>query len=291
MAEDSRIITVKKIEAERLANERQAGVEREARAENERAAAQSETERVARAAELARIAAEREAERVRREHDDQIAAAQAEADRLKRESDARTATAVAEADRLKLENEARTAAAQNEADRLKRENDAQRATAQADLDRAAAEKAQAEADKAQLRARLLVQFNAILQTRDTARGLIVNMSDVLFDTAKYSLRPAAREKLARVAGILSGHPSLRLQVEGHTDSVGSDDYNQLLSEHRAMSVRDYLTQAGIASASVTAKGFGKTQPVASNDTSAGRQQNRRVELVISGEIIGSEIGP
>jgi outer membrane protein OmpA-like peptidoglycan-associated protein len=232
-----------------------------------------------------------EAERVKREHDTQIAAAQAEADRLKRESDVRTATAQAEADRLKLENEAKSTAAQAEADRLKRENDAQRATAQADLDRAAGEKAQAEADKAQLRAQLLAQFNAILQTRDTARGLIVNMSDVLFDTAKFSLRPAAREKLARVAGILSGHPSLRLQVEGYTDSVGSDDYNQLLSEHRAEAVRDYLMQAGIESASVTAKGFGKTQPVAPNNTSAGRQQNRRVELVISGEIIGTEIRP
>ena len=174
---------------------------------------------------------------------------------------------------------------------MKRENDAQRASSQADLDRAAAEKAQAEADKAQLRAQLLLQFNAILETRDTARGLIVNMSDVLFDTAKFSLRPAAREKLARVAGILSGHPGLRLQVEGYTDSVGGDDYNQLLSENRATSVRDYLTGAGIPTASVTSKGFGKTEPVATNDTAAGRQQNRRVELVVSGDLIGSEIRP
>jgi len=117
----------------------------------------------------------------------------------------------------------------------------------------------------------------------------VNMSDVLFDTAQFSLRPAAREKLAKVAGILGGHPGLKLQVEGHTDSVGGDDYNQKLSENRAMSVRDYLTQSGIATASVTSRGFGKTQPVASNDTSSGRQQNRRVELVVSGEIIGTDI--
>jgi len=273
MAEDARIITVKKIEEEQLANERQAGVDREALAESQRAAAQSETERVAREAEVARVAAQTEADRVKREHDAQDAASQAEADRLK------------------LENETKTAAAQNEADRLKRENEAQQASAQADLDRAAREKAQAEVEKGQLRARLLLQFNAILQTRDTARGLIANMSDVLFDTGKYSLRPAAREKLARVAGILSLYPSLQLQVEGYTDSVGSDDYNQLLSEHRAMSVRDYLTEAGIASEAVTAKGFGKTQPVASNNTSVGRQQNRRVELVISGEIIGAEIRP
>jgi outer membrane protein OmpA-like peptidoglycan-associated protein len=291
MAEDSRIITVKKIEEEQLANERQAGMDREARAERERLAAQSETERVALEAERARIASEKEALRLAREHDAQTAAAQADADRLKLESDARLAQAQSEADRLKRDNDAQALAAQTEAERLKRENDAQRAATQADLDRAAAEKAQGEADKAQLRAQLLLQFNAILETRDTARGLIVNMSDVLFDTAKFSLRPAAREKLARVAGILSGHPGLRLQVEGYTDSVGGDDYNQLLSENRATSVRDYLTGAGIPTASVTAKGFGKTEPVASNDTASGRQQNRRVELVVSGDLIGSEIRP
>jgi outer membrane protein OmpA-like peptidoglycan-associated protein len=309
MAEDSRIITVKKIEEEQSANERQAGVEREARAESGRAAAQSETERIGREAEGARVAARMEADRVRREHEAQTSAAQVEADRVKRESDARLVAAQAETDRVKQENEAQAATAQVEADRLKRDNDAQiasakaetarltreneaqRATAQADADRATSEKAQGEADKAQLRAQLLLQFNAILQTRDTARGLIVNMSDVLFDTAKFSLRPAAREKLARVAGILSGHPSLHMQIEGYTDSVGTDNYNQVLSEHRATSVRDYLTQAGIPSESVTARGFGKTQPVASNNTSAGRQQNRRVELVISGEIIGTDIRP
>jgi outer membrane protein OmpA-like peptidoglycan-associated protein len=147
-----------------------------------------------------------------------------------------------------------------------------------------------EAEKVELRVQLLKQFNAILQTRDTARGLIVNMSDVLFDTGRFTLRPAAREKLAKVAGIVSGHPGLKLDVEGHTDSVGGDDYNQQLSEHRGESVRDYLTEQGMASASVTTKGFGKTQPVASNDTPQGRQQNRRVELVISGDIIGTEIG-
>ncbi len=289
MAEDARIITVKKIEEEQLANERQAGADREGRAETARLNAQSETERVALEAERARIAAQTEAQRVAREHDAQTAAAQADADRLKLASEARLAEAQSETDRLKRDNDAQVLAAQTEADRLKRENDAQRATAQAGLDRAAAEKAQAEADKAQLRAQLLLQFNAILETRDTARGLIVNMSDVLFDTAKFSLRPAAREKLARVAGILSGHPGLRLQVEGYTDSVGGDDYNQLLSENRASSVRNYLTGAGIPTASVTAKGFGKTEPVATNDTAAGRQQNRRVELVVSGELIGSEI--
>jgi outer membrane protein OmpA-like peptidoglycan-associated protein len=291
MAEDARIITVKKIQEEELANERQAGVDREAHAESARAAAQAETERIARAAENARVAAEKEARRVSLEHDAQAAMAQAESDRLKRDSDARLAAAQTETDRLKRDNDAQTAAAAAEADRLKRDNDAQRAATQAALDRAAAERAQAQADKTQLRAQLLAQFNAILQTRDTARGLIVNMSDVLFDSARFTLRPLAREKLARVAGILAGHPGLRLQVEGFTDSVGSDDYNQQLSEHRASSVRDYLTQSGIPAASVTSQGFGKTQPVASNTTADGRQHNRRVELVVSGEIIGGDVRP
>ena len=308
MAEDARIITVKKIEEEQLANERQAGVEREARAESARAAALAETERVARDADAARLAAQAEADRLKQANDAQTAAALAEANRLKMANDAQTAAALAEADRLKQENEGRLAsaqtevarlqmekdaqglAAQNEADRLKQENDAERAATQADLDRAAHDKAQAEAEKVELRAQLLTQFNAILQTRDTARGLIVNMSDVLFDTGKYSLRPVAREKLAKVAGIISGHPGLRLAVEGYTDSVGGDDYNQRLSEQRGASVRDYLTGEGMATGSVTSQGFGKAQPVASNDTAAGRQQNRRVELVVSGEIIGSEIG-
>jgi outer membrane protein OmpA-like peptidoglycan-associated protein len=272
MSEDARIITIKKIDEEQLANERQAGVEREARAESGRATAQADAVRVTQDAAAAQVAA------------------QSEADRLKRENDLKIAAAAAEADRLRKDSDAQLAAAQSEADRLKRENEAQRATAQADLDRAAREKAQAEAEKAQLRSQLLSQFNAILQTRDTVRGLIVNVSDVLFDTGKYTLRPLAREKLAKVAGIVSGHSGLKLDVEGHTDSVGGDDYNQRLSEQRGEAVRDYLTQQGMPVSSVTAKGFGKTQPVASNDTAEGRQQNRRVEMVISGEIIGTEIG-
>ena len=191
---------------------------------------------------------------------------------------------------VKAQNDAQTAAAAAEADRLRRENDQQKATAQAELDNAAKQKAQLETEKSDLRIQLLKQFNAVLQTRDTTRGLVVNMSDVLFDTGKYTLRPLAREKLAKVAGIVSGHPGLRLDVEGYTDSVGGDEYNQHLSEQRGSAVRDYLTQEGMAADSVTAKGFGKNQPVASNDTATGRQQNRRVELVISGEIIGTQIG-
>jgi len=290
MAEDARIITVKKIADQELAAERNAGAEREARADSDRAAALSETDRVKREAEQARLTAAGDADRLKRENDAQIAAAQIEADRLKRGNEAQLASAQMEADRLKRENEARLAASQTETNRLAAENEAQRAAAQAELDRSAAEKAKAEAEKTQLRAQLLLQFNAILQTRDTARGLIVNMSDVLFDTARYSLRPGAREKLAKVAGIISGHPGLRLAVEGYTDSVGTDEYNQKLSEQRGEAVRDYLTQQGVASSSVTSRGFGKTLPVASNDTAAGRQENRRVELVVSGEIIGEQIG-
>ncbi len=271
-AEDSRAIAVKRQEEEALTKERQLSAEREAKSESDKLSAQSETDRVKAAAEEARLKA------------------QAEAERLTMEKNAQTAAATAEADRLKRENEARAAASAADADRLKRENDAQKAASDAALASAAQQKAQLETEKAELRILLLKQFNDILQTRDTARGLIVNMSDVLFDTAKYSLRPLAREKLAKVAGIVSGHPGLRLDVEGHTDSVGGDDYNQQLSEQRGAAVRDYLTQQGMSVNSVTAKGFGKTQPVASNDTAQGRQQNRRVELVISGEVIGTTIG-
>lgn len=315
MAEDARIITIKKIAEEQLRNERLAASDREARAENRRLVAQSETERVTRESEAAKVAAQNEAERLKRESDARMvaqqAAAQAETERLKREADlrmaAQTASAQAEADRLKKETDAQRAAAQADmarADKDKAEAEAARAAAvtqqqaaQAETEkaRAAVEQAnqlrlRAESEKTELRAQLLRQFNLILETRDTARGLIVNMSDVLFDTGKFSLRPLAREKLAKVSGIVLGHPGLKLDVEGHTDSVGGDEYNQRLSEQRGSSVRDYLMQEGIPTTSVTTKGFGKTQPVASNDTASGRQQNRRVELVISGEVIGTAIG-
>ena len=141
-----------------------------------------------------------------------------------------------------------------------------------------------------LRAKLLQQFNLIVATRDTARGLIVNLSDVVFDTGKSTLRPGAREKLAKISGIVLAYPDLRLAIEGNTDSVGGGAMNQRLSEQRADSVRDYLLHETIPAASMTSRGFGKTQPVATNDTAEGRQQNRRVELVVSGEIIGTAIG-
>jgi outer membrane protein OmpA-like peptidoglycan-associated protein len=148
---------------------------------------------------------------------------------------------------------------------------------------------QAESDKAAMRAQLILQLNMILATRDSARGLIVSMSDVLFDTGKYSLKPGAREKLAKVAGILIAYPGLKIEVDGYTDNVGGDVMNQTLSENRAGAVRDYLVQSGVGTNSVSAKGFGNTLPVASNDNSAGRQENRRVELVVSGDVIGSPV--
>jgi outer membrane protein OmpA-like peptidoglycan-associated protein len=168
------------------------------------------------------------------------------------------------------------------------------AQADADQSRLAAQKAQlnaqqADTDKAAMRARLSEQLNSILQTRDSARGLIVSMSDVLFDTGQYSLKPGAREKLSKVAGILLAYPGLNIEVGGYTDNVGGDEMNQKLSEHRASSVRDYLVQQGVVTNSVTSKGFGNTLPVATNDNAAGRQQNRRVELVVSGDAIGNSL--
>src|SRR5204863_7216708 len=143
--------------------------------------------------------------------------------------------------------------------------------------RARQAQAKAELEKQELRQQLVAQFNAILQTRDSPRGLIVNMTDVVFDTGKSTLKPGAREKLAKISGIILAHPGLKIEVEGHTDSVGTDELNQTLSENRADAVRAFLIQGGINPDLIVARGFGKSKPVASNDTAAGRQLNRRVE--------------
>lgn len=172
----------------------------------------------------------------------------------------------------------------------------------ADADRARAEAAAAEAraqaanaqqqakqatDQTQeMREKLRAQLNNVLATSESARGLIVNMSDVLFDTGKYTLKTDAREKLAKVSGILLAYPGLKLQVEGYTDNVGSDDFNQKLSEQRASAVRDYLVSQGVSMNNISAAGFGKADPVADNSTATGRAQNRRVQLVVSGDAIG-----
>ncbi|HEX8031592.1 MAG TPA: OmpA family protein, partial [Vicinamibacterales bacterium] len=210
--------------------------------------------------------------------------------------------------RTALADEARIEAERSRSDAERSRVDAERSRDEAARERAAAETArlnaelakaaaerqaqelqavaqQADREKEQLRERLREQLNVILETRETARGLIVNLSDVLFDTARHDLKPGAREKVAKVAGILLAYPGLQIEVDGHTDSVGNDEYNQQLSERRATAVRNYLLQQGIQPAAITAMGFGEAQPVVSNDTAAGRQQNRRVELVVSGDPI------
>jgi outer membrane protein OmpA-like peptidoglycan-associated protein len=208
----------------------------------------------------------------------------ATAARAAAELDARTAVAgQAAAERATVEAEASRVAA----DAARMQADAARLAAEAQTVQAQGAAVQSELDKVALRERLRAQLNVILETRETARGLIVNLSDVLFDTASSSLLPGAREKLARVSGILVSHEGLQLAVEGHTDSVGTDQYNQQLSERRAESVRAYLVEQRIASASIGATGLGEAHPVATNDTAAGRQQNRRVELVVSGAVIGT----
>src|SRR5262252_1627391 len=217
--------------------------------------------------------------------------AQAERARLQAEDDARRRAQAETDQRLEAERRAR-AETEGEAAQAQAEAARERALKdQAAAEHSRQEGARAEQEKAELRAKLVQQLNLILETRETARGLVVNISDVLFDTGQYTLKPAAREKLAKVSGIVLAHPGLRLEVEGHTDSVGSDDFNQQLSEKRAATVRDFLVQQGIALNAVTAQGFGKTMPVASNDTAAGRQQNRRVEMIVSGDVIGIPIGP
>jgi outer membrane protein OmpA-like peptidoglycan-associated protein len=200
--------------------------------------------------------------------------------------------------RQAAEQQAQQEAQQREAaERAKAAADAASAQSAADAQKAqqAATEAdrlrqQAEAEKNALREQLLQQFNAVLQTRETPRGLVVNMSDVLFDTGKYTLKEPAREKLAKIVGIVISHPGLNLQVEGYTDVTGSDELNQRLSEQRADTVREFLVAQGINPQNVTAVGYGKNYPVASNDTREGRALNRRVELVISGEVIGIKIG-
>jgi len=274
-AEDARAITVKKIEQERLENERQAAADT---LSNTQAQADDAT-RKKEQAQSDQARAERATSRA------QAATAQAESDTARAQADAARAQSDA--------NQAKSDMASNQASSASALSAAQ---ADADQSRLAAQQAQAsaqqaDADKAAMRVRLSEQLNKILQTRDSARGLIVSMSDVLFDTGKYTLKPGAREKLAKVAGILLAYPGLNIEVGGYTDNVGGDQMNQTLSENRAGSVRDYLVQQGVANTAVTAKGFGNSLAVASNDNASGRQQNRRVELLVSGEAIGNAVNP
>jgi outer membrane protein OmpA-like peptidoglycan-associated protein len=279
-SEDARAIAVKKVDEIRLANERQDSADAQAKSQGQaddairlKEQAQADTLK----AQAAKTQAETDAANA------QAAKAQAESDAVKARAeaaDAQSATAQAKSDMANSQASSANALSAAQAD--------------AEQSRLAAEKAQAsaqqaEADKAAMRTKLSEQLNSILQTRDSARGLIVSMSDVLFDTGKFSLKPGAREKLAKVAGILLAYPGLNIEVGGYTDNVGGDAMNQTLSENRAGSVRDYLVQEGVLTNSVSARGFGNTLPVASNDNSTGRQQNRRVELLVSGEAIGTHV--
>jgi outer membrane protein OmpA-like peptidoglycan-associated protein len=257
MAEDARVLTLQRKEKEK--------VEAEARARRE---AQEKAEADARAAQA------------------QAAQAQAQSD-----EDARRR---ADAERAQAEAQQQQAAAQAQQQQAQAEADAARAAAQqAAQQTAEAERQRQEAiqQKEAMRARLLAQLNQVLQTRDTARGLIVSMPDVLFDFNKYTLKPEARERLARISGIVLAYPDLKLQIEGYTDSIGSDEYNQTLSEKRAEATRDYLVTSGVNMNSVIAQGMGKADPVADNSTAEGRKLNRRVEMIVSGDVIGTQLAP
>jgi outer membrane protein OmpA-like peptidoglycan-associated protein len=307
-AEDAREITVRKIDEQRLDNERQAAANAQAQtqAEADDATRQKEQAQSDKAlAEIGKAQAESDTASAQAATlEAQTATANAQAARTQAEADMANAQAgKAQAEFETATAQADAAKAQSDSDRTKSDMANSQAAsadalsaAQADADqsRMAAQQAQlsaqqADSDKAAMRTRLTVQLNTILQTRDSARGLIVSMSDVLFDTGKYSLKPGAREKLAKVAGILLAYPGLTIAVGGYTDNVGGDAMNQRLSENRAGSVRDYLVQQGVSTNSVSAEGFGNSSPVASNDNSAGRQQNRRVELLVSGEAIGHPV--
>ncbi len=321
-AEDARQIAVKKMDDVRLANERRASEDSlsQSRAQTDEATRQKENAQSDQArAEIGRRQAEADAAKSRADAADaQSAADQARTDNANSQAaiaqaraeaaDAQSASIQARTDATTAQSasaqarsdatDAQAASAKARADMA--DNQASSATAlaaaQADADHSRADtlKAQktadeAETEKAAMRTKLSEQLNAILQTRDTARGLIVSMSDVLFDSGKYSLKPGAREKLSKVAGILLAYPGLNIEVGGYTDNVGGDVMNQTLSENRANSVRDYLVQQGVSTNSVSSRGFGNSQPVSSNDNSAGRQQNRRVELLVSGEAIGKPL--
>jgi outer membrane protein OmpA-like peptidoglycan-associated protein len=257
MAEDARVITLRRREQERLDAERRAHEEAQAKAEADARAAQEQ-------------AAQAQAQ------SDEDARRRTEAEQAQAEAQRQQAVALAQ----QQQAEAATAAAQQaaaEADRQRQEADRQRQ--------------EAIRQKEEMRARLLAQLNQVLQTRDTARGLVVSMPDVLFDFNKYTLKPEARERLARVSGIVLAYPDLKLQIEGYTDSIGSDEYNQTLSDKRAEAVRDYLVSSGVSINNVSAQGLGKADPVADNSTAAGRKLNRRVEMIVSGDVIGDQLNP
>ena len=230
------------------------------------------------AAEDARIAEKKkadEAERARLATEAADAQRRAADEAAQRQEAARLAAE--EAARKEEENRKAQAAARS------REEEAARRAAEEAARRQEAEAAAASAtrEREEARNRMAQALGQIAETRSTARGLIVNLPDILFDTGKATLRSEAREVISRIAGVLMIAQGITLKIEGHTDSVGGDEYNQKLSEQRAGSVKEYLEKAGVKPELITIEGFGKTQPIADNNSAAGRQKNRRVEIVIS----------
>jgi outer membrane protein OmpA-like peptidoglycan-associated protein len=256
-AEDARVLTIRKRQEEEQEAERQATLKREADA---RAQADEAQQREA----AARAQADEDARR------------REEAERDRREAE----RAKAEAERARQDAEA-----------ARTEALVQQQAAQAQAQQAQLSAQQIQQQELQTRQRLLEQLNQVLQTRESARGLIVNMPDVLFDTGKYTLKPGARERLAKVAGILQAYPDLHVEVEGHTDNVGGVEFNQRLSEDRANTVRSFLVAQGVRPDTIQSHGSGMSEPVASNDTASGRQMNRRVDMVVTGQTIGTTTGP
>ena len=262
-------------------------------AENSLASKADRTTIMSTARQTAQFAEDARALAVQRQEEERIVKErEAAATKARVEAEAKAAAEAAEAKR-KADDEAAEARrkADAEAAEAKRKADAEIAAREQATRAAEAQAQAAEREKQQLRARLLAQFNRVLPTTDTPRGLTVNLGDVLFDTAKSNLRPDAREALAKLSGIVLNYPSLHLAIEGHTDSTGSADFNQTLSQKRAEAVRDYLMSQGLPDSTLSAQGLGMENPVADNRTAAGRQKNRRVEIIVSGEVIGTQIGP
>jgi outer membrane protein OmpA-like peptidoglycan-associated protein len=279
-----------------LQAEQQAIVERERRENEERAErARGEAQQAQQQAQQAQEQAQQSQQQAQQAQQQ----AQAEADRRRQieeqqQAQAQTAQqAQQQAQQAQEQAQQAQEQAQQEAQqRSAAEQQQQQAAQQADEARQQAANAQQhaqqlEAQQGQMRQQLMNQLNQVLQTRDSARGLIVSMPDVLFDTGSANLKSTARERLAKVAGILIAYPDIRVEVDGYTDSTGGVTFNQQLSEQRAASVESYLVQQGVASSSIAVHGFGEGNPIASNETEMGRQQNRRVELVVSGQSIGT----
>lgn len=303
-AEEARMLGVRGEHQAKLERDRQEAHERAAQAENQAQSAQQQAAQ----AEAARQAAE---QRAQAEQQHALQVQQQAQEEAQRRAQLEQQNQQAQQQATQAQQQAQEAQQQAELQRQQAEQAQQQAQAEAQRRAAAEQQAQqtgqqvdearrqaqeaeqraqaAETQQQQMRQQLRDQLNQILQTRDTARGLIVSMPDVLFDTGSANLKSTARERLAKVSGILIAHPDIKVEVDGYTDSTGDAMFNQKLSQDRAASVQAYLTQQGVPAGSVSTHGFGQADPIASNDSAAGRQQNRRVELVVSGESIGNQM--